>query len=268
MKIFNVENGVKKVYVQMNDIMMLIHSDISIPASIFEKVVGDVVIINDSNRMDFVEFTQPKDVKYFESLDWIIDYKEMRDLTENEIREKGQEIANEMNKIANRFNSMTDKEKRNNQSLVQRHELLDFKMKSLAELLFVKQGQKQMPFPVVPDSDGFSFVGDENCEYEITASLEPNKILLFRKDGKKLSNDDRIPNGFIQMGISIALMESNDRNAMAEDYEMSNYFNDDNQYFVIEFKSRSYDNNYAKQESKKEEKGIKKLVKRLFSKVN
>ena len=78
MKIFNVENGVKKVYVQMNDIMMLTHSDISIPASIIEKVFSDVVIVNDSNRMNFVEFTQPNEVEYFDYLDWIIDYKQSR----------------------------------------------------------------------------------------------------------------------------------------------------------------------------------------------
>ena len=31
-----------------------------------EKVFSDVVIVNDSNRMDFVEFTLPNEVKFFE----------------------------------------------------------------------------------------------------------------------------------------------------------------------------------------------------------
>ena len=75
MKIFNVENGIKKVYVQMNDIAMLIHSDLPVPASIYEKIYSGTVITDDSNRMDFVEFNQPSDIKFFESLDWIVDYK-------------------------------------------------------------------------------------------------------------------------------------------------------------------------------------------------
>ena len=52
MKIFNTENGVKKVYVQMNDIMMLNQTDMPIPTSIYEKVFTGIV--DDSNRMDFV----------------------------------------------------------------------------------------------------------------------------------------------------------------------------------------------------------------------
>ena len=266
MKIFNVENGVKKVYVQMNDIMMLTHSDISIPTSIFEKIFSDIVIVNDNNRMDFVEFTQPNEIEYFESLDWIVDYKQIRFLSEEEIKKKGQEIANEMNKIANRFNSMTDEEKRDNQSLIQRHELLDYKMEHLAEILWVKQGHIQMPFPVVPDSDGLSFVKDDNCEYEIKTSLDPNKILLFRKNGKKLSNDDRIPQRFLQTSISNAIMERNEKNVFTGDYEISNFFTEDNQYYVTEFKVKSYDNNNEEQEEIKEEKGIKKLLKRFFNK--
>lgn len=266
MKIFNDENGVKKVYIQMNDIMMLTYSDISMPSTIFEKVFSDVVIVNDNNRMDFVEFTQPQEVEYFKSLDWIVDYKQIRNLSEEEIKEKGQEIASEMNEIANKYNSMTDDEKRDNQSIIQRHELLDYKMKSLAEILWIKQGHKQMPFPVVPDSDGFAFIGDDNCKYEIRASLEPNKMLLFRKDGKKLSNEDRIPRGFLQTGMSIAIMEKNKNNEFEGEYKMSNSLTDDNQYFVTEFKIKNYDNKHENQEELKEEKGIKKLIKRFLNK--
>ena len=123
-----------------------------------------------------------------------------------------------------------------------------------------------MPFPVVPDSDGLSFVNDDNCEYEIKTSLDPNKILLFRKNGKKLSNDDRIPQRFLQTSISNAIMERNEKNVFTGDYEISNFFTEDNQYYVTEFKVKSYDNNNEEQEEIKEEKGIKKLLKRFFNK--
>ena len=45
MKIFNEENGIKKVYVQMNDIMMLNQLDELIPASIYEKIFTNIVIV-------------------------------------------------------------------------------------------------------------------------------------------------------------------------------------------------------------------------------
>lgn len=274
MKIFNEENGVKKVYVQMNDIMMLTHSDLPIPGSVFEKVFTDIVIVNDNNRMDFVEFNEPDEVNYFKSLDWIVDYKEIRDLSEEEIKNKGQEIANEMNRIAERYNSMSNEKKHRNQSLIQKHELLDYKIQYLAEILWVKQGYREMPFPIVPDSDSFTFKGDENSEYEIRGSLDPNKILLYRKDGKELSNEDKIPLEFIQMGMSIAAMERSKNNIVKGDYEISKFLSEDNKYLVIEYKIKSNEKDKIQEsheevkeenvEEAKEEKGIKKLIKRFL----
>ncbi len=260
MKIFNVENGVKKVYVQISDITMLNQTNIS-------KVCTNVNIADNSNGMDFVEFTQPKEIKFFESLDWIIDYKQVRNLSEEEIETKRQEITTEMSNITHKFNSMPEEEKRNNQLLLQRHRLLNYKMNCLAKILSIKQGHKEIPFPIVPDSDGYSFVGDDNCQYEIRASLDPNKILLFRKDGKKLSYDEVIPQGFLQSGMSIAIMERNENDDFWGKYEISNNLTEDNQYLVIEFKVKKQDYTQEEiKEVKQEEKGIKRLLKRIFYK--
>lgn len=260
MKIFNIENGIKKIYVQMNDIIMLFHFNKQIPASILEKVFTGTIIVDDSNKMKFIEFTQPNEIRFFKSLDWIIDYKKTINLSEEEIKIKKQEISNEINKIANKFNSMSDKNKKNNQSLVQKHNLLSYKMKYLTEILYIKQGRHQIELPIVPDSDGFSLDGNDICDYKIKSSLDPNKVLLFRKDGKKLSNDEKIPQNFLQTGISIALIKRYKNNI--GEYEINNYLTEDNQYFVTEFKIKNYDNNYEE----KEEKGIKKLIKRIFNK--
>lgn len=116
-------------------------------------------------------------------------------------------------------------------------------------------------YPVAPNPDGFSFVGNNSCDYEIRASFDPNKLLLFRKDGKKLSNDDRIPQGFLQAGISIAVMEKEQNSEFFGDYEISNFLTEDSQYLVIEFKVKSYENEV-------QEKGINRLVKKLFNRKN
>lgn len=265
MKIFNNENGIKKVYVQMNDIMMLNSSDVPIPASIYQKVFTNVVIVDDSNRMEFIEFTQPNEVKFFESIDWIVDYKQVRNLSEEKIKNQCQAISTEMNEIATRLNntSVNNIEK---QSLIQRHTLLDYKMKYLAEILLIKQGYKQVPFPVVPDSDGFSLVGDDNFAYEMRASLDPNKLLLFRKDGKELSDNDRIPQGFLQVGISKTLMEKS--NEFFGNYEITHSLSEDKKYFVMEFKASKYENNNVQEQEKVEGKSKKRLLKKLFNNKN
>ena len=63
MKVF--ANG--KVYVQNNDLQYLLRTcdGISIPSSIINKVFGDVFIVTDDNRYEFVEFSNPEDVDFF-----------------------------------------------------------------------------------------------------------------------------------------------------------------------------------------------------------
>ena len=48
-----------KVYVQKNDLAYLMRGagDISIPISIINKVFGDIFIVTDENRYEFIEFS-------------------------------------------------------------------------------------------------------------------------------------------------------------------------------------------------------------------
>ena len=116
------------VYVQKNDIAYLNQTDLTIPASIFMKVFGNgIVIINDSNRYEFVKFETPEEIEFFKGIDWMIDYNEAKDLSEEEIIALGQKIVEEKNNIAQRFNSMTPEEKKENMDMVFQCELLDFK---------------------------------------------------------------------------------------------------------------------------------------------
>lgn len=144
MKIINAA----KVYVQKNDIAYLNQTDLSIPASIFMKVFGNgIVIIDDSNRYEFVEFDAKEEIEFFKGIDWMIDYNEVKDLSEEEIMELGQKISQEKNKIANKFNAMKQKDKEKNMDMVAQCELLDFKMYSLRDILWFKQGHILMELP-------------------------------------------------------------------------------------------------------------------------
>lgn len=125
------------VYVQKNDIAYLINTDLAIPASIFMKVVGiGIVSIDDNNKYEF-----------FKGVDWMIDYNEVKDLSEEETIALGQSIAEEKNNIAQRFNSMKPEERKENMNMVFQCELLDFKMYSLRDVLWFKQGHIKMELP-------------------------------------------------------------------------------------------------------------------------
>lgn len=105
-------------FVQKNDITYLNQSDLKIPASIFMKVFDrDVIIINNRNRYDFVEFDAPEEIEFFKGIDWMIDYNEVKDLSEEEIITLGQSIVEEKNRIAQKFNSMEINERKRNMGM-------------------------------------------------------------------------------------------------------------------------------------------------------
>lgn len=136
------------IYVQKNDIAYLNSSTLEIPASIFMKVFNkDVVIIDDSNRYEFVEFNAPEEIEFLKNIDWIIDYNEVKNLSLEEIISLGQNIADEKNSIARHFNSMELEERKENMNMVSECENLDFKIYSLRDFLWFKQGHLNFDLP-------------------------------------------------------------------------------------------------------------------------
>ncbi len=163
------------VYVQKNDLAYLNQTDLPIPASIFMKVFGSgVVIINNSNKYEFVKFDAPLEIEYFKGIDWMIDYNEVKDLSEEETIALGQSIAEEKNRIAQKFNSMSLKERNRNMDLVFQCELLDFKLCSLRDILFFKQGHIKMELPEM-----------ENISTEIVQEKGIKKLIKTIFDKKK-----------------------------------------------------------------------------------
>ena len=55
-------------------------------------VFGDVFIVTDDNRYEFVEFSNPEDVEFFKSCDWIINYHDFDEMAEEEIINYGSKI--------------------------------------------------------------------------------------------------------------------------------------------------------------------------------
>ena len=201
MKIFNKENGKEKVYVQMQDIMVLVHEDINcgIPASIFEKVFGDVLIVDDSNRWEFLSFDKPEEVEFFRGLDWIPDYKEFRNKSREEMVAISEGLNEEFNADATKWNNMTKEEREANEDIYTRCTLLQHKINTLPRIFFTCQGHYTLDVPNVIDSDGYDCGSNE--EYEAVSALEPNKVIIRRKDGQSL-NKGKIKRSYIKEVIS------------------------------------------------------------------
>ena len=108
MKIINNTNA----YVQKKDLDYLINRNLSLPESIILKIHNEITI-NENNKYEFVEFKNIKEIKYFKSLDWIVDYKQVNKLTENEITDLCKKIADEINELSDKYTSLSNLEKLN-----------------------------------------------------------------------------------------------------------------------------------------------------------
>lgn len=161
-------------YIQLNDITYLNQTDLPIPASIFTKVYGNgIFYVGDDNRYNFMKFDEESEIEFFKGIDWMIDFNSVKDLNEEETISLGQSIAEEKNTIAKKFNAMTDKEKEKNIDMVTQCELLDFKMYSLRDVLWFKQGHIKMTLP-------------DCIDYEVNHEIEKEKGL--KKTLKRIFN--------------------------------------------------------------------------------
>ena len=149
MKLFHNENGQETVYVQMQDILYLVHeSNVSVPASIFEKVFSvGAVFVTDANRFDFIRFEEEHEVDFFKKLEFVIDYDQYKDFSEEQLIAEVKKLEDKANEIAEKWNDMTSEERRENSELYEEHQNLDYMCRFLCEIYFVKHGKRSMPFP-------------------------------------------------------------------------------------------------------------------------
>jgi len=244
MRIYNVEDGVGKLYVQVGDIKMLV-LDKDTPRSI-SNIICDITFNDNYDDNDFISFKKQSDILFLESHDWIIDYRDYKNKSISEIKK-------EINSLKQKVKLMFYKDKREERIEAA---ILDYKVLKLEEIVALKKGLMEIKIPLVPDYKGFKLVSNDN-EHILNESLDSDCFLVFRKDGKQLSYKDRFKDSFIEMGISEALSKKTENNEKVGSYSINRSFTPDKKYLVtsINHFTKSSNNN-----------GIKGFVKRLFNK--
>ena len=147
MKLFHTENGKEVVYVQMQDIMHLSLSDLSIPKSIYTKVFTGLTIVDDSNRFDFLRFDKEHEVSFFRDLEFVIDYNKYKDLTDVQLEEEAQKLIVKANELAEKWNNMLEEKRKQSTNLLREHENLEYMLYFLSEIYALKHQEIKMPFP-------------------------------------------------------------------------------------------------------------------------
>lgn len=165
------------VYVQLNDIAFLESTDLPMLLSVYKKVYHEGYnFFDDSNRYDFVKYEGKEEMNFFDGMDWILDFDEVKDLDDEGLLQFGQSIADKIGEVATEYNSLIKgsakkkKDKRNNhvdkrkrkrnteddpkskriRELSKKYELLEFKMYSVRDYLLYKQGYLPIFLPEDP----------------------------------------------------------------------------------------------------------------------
>ena len=150
-----------KAYVQLNDLAVLMNFNEgkAIPGSIVIDVLSEIFICTDENRYQFKEFNTPEQVKFFKELDYSVNYLDYKDMSEEEIIQCGETIANEMNELAEKVNSLVRSGKTAPRELYNNYEQLEFKLLSIRDILWFKQGHLKIKLPQVEVKDKASKKG-------------------------------------------------------------------------------------------------------------
>lgn len=179
-------------YVQKKDIMFLFSQlDIPIPTSIMNRMFEsddsdknlEFLVINENNKEEFVSFTRPKEISFFQDLDWIVDYNEVKNLSLDESIQLGQAIATERNDIAKKYNAMSKDEQNQNLNMLDRYYLLGYKMQSLADIIFFRQGCTSFS---LPEEVEFSVLPNLSAQEKKESSIK--KFIKFIFPQKKCNN--------------------------------------------------------------------------------
>ena len=265
MKIFNEEKSKKVVYVQRNDLAMLDSSSLVVPGSCL--ITG---LVDDSNRYNFVRFEDPRIVQLFEGLDWVVDYKSFRGQDDEFFADAYNEVVAEMKSIEETYEGMFEFERKDHQDMLERYELLEYKKNSICSIYDALTGKVKMPFPIVPDCDGFSVEMGMGEVYRARGSFEPGKFVVYKMDGSRFERGEKLPYGFIQNAISFSLLKEGNRCAFIGDYSFTHQLSDDGKYIVVTYKVEEYRDEFSAdnhhKNNKKDAKDVKKFLKSIFPK--
>ena len=143
MKVF--KNG--KVYVQNEDLILILRSGELMPTSVLEKFYGNgpVIIVQD-NMEDYVEFEETDQVEFFKRLDWIVDYDEVKNLSTEELEKLYDATKDEMVKIRNKYSDLSQNDDCYEKDSI-RFELLGNKLYSLSKIQYFKARKLELALP-------------------------------------------------------------------------------------------------------------------------
>ena len=262
MKIFNKEKDIDVVYVQREDLVYVLHYSLNVPDDLVNQFFLETQGMNKDNKAEFVCFSSEAVIDFFRKQDWVIDYKEYRKLSMEDIMFKDTELVNDINRLREALGNADSVDKK--RRILSRLALVSYKARDIKRYYDYKDNLIDFDIPLAIDSDGFSSKVDR---YQINASLEPGKVLIHRDDDKPLEEDEEVPPNTLQIAMTMALMEHNPDDNIFNEYGKIKYRTKDNMYLVVGYDYRKpLPKNYLSSNKWKKDNLIQRLLKKIRGK--
>ena len=137
------------IYVLRKDIEFLNQIELVVPASIYlKRYECDGLLPEDNDAYKFVKFKSSREIDYISKLDWLIDYDEVKNLTEEEIKKVGCQIGYQQNELIEKYNAMSEEEQKRNLDMVKQIKILYYKLCMLRDILWFKKGALDIKLPL------------------------------------------------------------------------------------------------------------------------
>ena len=139
-----------KVYVQIKDILfisrMLSNIKMECPKSVLVRMFQ--IIRSNENKYNFIEFSNKEEIDFFKKLDFIISYKEYKNITHEKMTGYIENIGNDLYILAEKFQDLSEKEQENKYEKYQALcEEKYYKMESIREIYKISIGELSIDLP-------------------------------------------------------------------------------------------------------------------------
>lgn len=224
MKIINKNHGRTTGYIQGKDILLLHDCGKDLPKEM------SVCAVTELDVKKFFSYSDRETILFIESQESLIDYSDIYQSTTENIDSLIYTILSEKERITKLvLNRLT-----NDTEMLLECQILSNKVTDLFDILSLRRGKNFLNLPNIVDYSLFQF---DRCDsnYIIGYSLNPNRLLLSRKDHQLLTIKEKIDDSFIQAGVSLAIIEKRSRKALDFDFKVEKQFSEDCRYLEINF---------------------------------
>lgn len=209
MKIFNVENNQLVAYIQQKNLKAIVKHEDGVPKSVY-KLAKSLKLsdLDETHDEEFVRIQDKKIVEFIKKMYWIPDYRELRDLSDEELSAKVNEHVQKLRDMHALYMSMSREQQMANYTFPMEYAKKNQTIKDINAYLWTRQGTYSTPITIPLALDGMAPTVMSDGTLRFGASLDGKQILIEKQNGGIFA-DGQGANPFeIQSGIMILIMES------------------------------------------------------------